>query len=342
MLSRRTFLGSAAGLPFAAQASEGAAPPVSREAVISLVCYPPLPADEPDRLARTHARMAEYLADAAARGSDLVAFPELCTTIGSHQVLDFEPLDGPSVSAISQAAREAGVWVVLPIGTLEGDVKRNSCVLIGRDGSVAGVYHKNYPTHWELDAGITPGTETPVFETDFGRVGMCICFDLNYWEVGSGLRREKADLVIWPSMWQGSRMLTRWSIEFGFAMGACWSQRSTIVDIIGREVLSGGQAEANATGGARAPIVTAKLDLGLRLLHHDFNVERLRAALEKYGDAGLFTEWRPEECILLIASRTAGVSTDAMIEEYGFETMRDYQARARRDRRRALEGTYRP
>jgi predicted amidohydrolase len=38
-----------------------------------------------------------------------------------------------------------------------------------------------------MDHGIIPGTETPVFGTDLGQVGLSICFDLNYWEVGSGL-----------------------------------------------------------------------------------------------------------------------------------------------------------
>jgi hypothetical protein len=36
---------------------------------------------------------------------------------------------------------------------------------LGRDGGVVGVHHKNFPTHGELDKGIIPGTETPVFET---------------------------------------------------------------------------------------------------------------------------------------------------------------------------------
>ena len=63
----------------------------------------------------------------------------------------------------------------------------NSAVLIDPAGAILGVYHKNFPTLDEMAAGTRPCTETPVFETDFGRLGLCICFDLNYWEVGSGL-----------------------------------------------------------------------------------------------------------------------------------------------------------
>ena len=39
-------------------------------------------------------------------------------------------------------------------------------------------------------------------------------------------------------------------------------------------------------------------------------------------------------------TKTPGVSSDELIREFGLETMRDYFARARRDRQRALQGTY--
>ena len=82
-----------------------------------------------------------------------------------------------------------------PLGTYDAHGnRRNSVVLIGRDGEIKGVYHKNSPTHGELDIGIIPGTDTPVFETDFGRLGLCICFDFNYWEVGAELCENKSEL----------------------------------------------------------------------------------------------------------------------------------------------------
>lgn len=312
---------------------------MSRNATISLVSFPcRLPADEPDRLAKTLRQMGEHVDQAAAAGSDLVAFPEACNTWGAANPWTFEPLDGPTVAALAGKAKERAIWVVCPMFSLEGDKRRNSSVLIDRQGRLAGVYHKNFPTHGELDRGVVPGNQTPVFETDFGRVGLIICFDLNYWEVGAGLCANKAELVIWSSMWVGGRMLTRWAIEFGFAMGAAYSERSSVVDLIGREVASAGRNTSDVTGAA--PLVTATLDLDRRLLHHDSNLEPLRRLFARHGPTAAHVEWIPQECLLVFGSQMPGVSSDELIAEFGLETMRDYLARVRRDRQRALQGTY--
>jgi hypothetical protein len=312
---------------------------MSRNATISLVSFPVrLPAGEPDRLAKTLRQMGEYVDHAAVLKSDLVAFPETCSMCGTETPWACEPLDGPTIAAMSRKAKERNIWVVCPLGTMDGDKKRNSSVLIDRRGQVAGIYHKNFPTHPELDAGIVPGTETPVFETDFGRVGLCICFDLDYWEVGAALCANRAELVIWSSMWQGRRMLTRWAIEFGFCMGAAYFERSTFVDLIGREIASVSRSASDVTGCA--PLVTATLDLDRRLLHHDFNLEPMKRLISKHGPTAAHVEWIPEECLLIFGSEMPGASSDELIKEFGLETMRDYLTRARHDRQRALQGTY--
>lgn len=314
---------------------------MSRKATVSLVMLPLLPADEPDRLSKTLAMMGKYVHQAAKLGSDLVAFPEICNSDGwGERVHHFEPLDGLTVTAMSEKAREHAVYVVCPLFTLEDGKRYNSSVLIGRDGSIVGVYHKNFPTHGlELDHGVIPGTETPVFETDFGRVGLCICFDLNYWEVGSGLCANGAELVIWSTMWPGGRMLTRWAIEFGFYIGAAsHGDQLTFVDVAGREIIGVRSGIFDRTG--RAPIVTATLDLDRRLLHHDGNLGRLEALYEQYGSTAAYIEHISDECLVVFGSELPDVSSEKLIAEFGLEPMRDYLARVRRDRKLALRGMY--
>lgn len=313
---------------------------MSRLATVSLVSFPCFPSKEPNRLSKTLKKMEDCIEQAARRKSDLVAFPEICNYLGASNPWQFEPLDGPTITAMSKKARKHGIYVVCALATLEDRKRYNSSVLISRRGSILGVYHKNFPTHGELDVGIIPGTETPVFETDFGRVGLCICFDLSYWEVGAGLCANKAELVIWSSMWEGERWLSRWSIEFGFYIGAVCTKRSTLVDICGRKIISLSRNVHDATHGIAAPLTTATIDMDRRLLCHDFNVERLKAVYEKYGDEAIYTEWIPSECLLIIGSNLPHISTDQIITEFSLETMRDYLARVRRDRQRALEGNY--
>jgi hypothetical protein len=87
-------------------------------------------------------------------------------------------------------------------------------------------------------------------------------------------------------------------------------------------------------------VVTAALDLDRRLLHHDYNLDKLPPLFEKYGATAAYTEWISEECLLVFGSELYGVSSDELIEEFGLETMRDYLSRARRDRQLAINGDY--
>ena len=312
---------------------------MGRKATVSLVTYCAVPGDDPNRLAKTLDKMGTHVADAAALKADLVVFPEICAYLGAPDAWIFEELDGPVITAMSEAARANSVYVVVPQATMEGDKRRNSSVLIDRSGEIVGVYHKNVPTHGELDLGIIPGTEAPVFETDFGRVGMTICFDLNYWEVGHAICDNKPELVVWSSMWTGVRMMSRWAIEFGFHMGGVYAAAGSFVDPAGRPICSVSRQASDATGVA--PLVTATLDLDLRAVHSDGNIGRLRLLFEKYGPVAATTEHISDECLLMLCSQLPDKSTDDLIAEFEIETMRDYLARVRRDRQRALDGTYR-
>ena len=311
---------------------------MARSATISLVAYAPVPGDTPDRLARTHEKMASHVEQAGAHGSDLVAFPEICAYLGVPDHWVFEEVDGPTVTAMCKAAKAHSIYVVVPQATMESDKRRNSSVLIDRGGKVAGVYHKNMPTHGELSIGVIPGTETPVFETDFGRVGLIICFDLNYWEVGHAMCDNKPELVIWSSMWTGVRMMSRWAIEFGFYMGGLHGGAASFIDPAGRPLCSLPRRTSDETG--MAPLVTATLDLDMRVVHHDGNTGRLRPLFEKYGPAAATAEHLGEECLLTLCSQLPDKSTDELIEEFEIEPMRDYLARVRAGRQRALDGTY--
>jgi predicted amidohydrolase len=137
---------------------------------------------------------------------------------------------GPTLTAMAAAAQAHSVYVVVPQAIIEDGKRRNSSILLDRSGAVVGIYHKNVPPHSELDMGIIPGTETPVFETDFSRLGLAICFDINYWEIGHALCTYRPDLAVWSSMWMGVRMMSRWAIEFGFYIAGVFSGDGAFID----------------------------------------------------------------------------------------------------------------
>jgi hypothetical protein len=138
----------------------------------------------------------------------------------------------------------------------------------------------------------------------------------------------------------GGRLLCRWPTEFGFHLGAVTSNRSTFVDVAGREIQMRRGSTYAATGGGVPPLTTATLDLDHRLLCHDYNLDRIRKVSEQYGSHNLHVEWIQAECLVIFGSLMPDISTDELIEAFGIETMRDYLERARGSRDRALEAKY--
>ena len=92
----------------------------------------------------------------------------------------------------------------------------NAAVLLDRSGAVAGVYRKMFPTIGEIEEGITPGDRACVAETDFGRVGLALCFDLNFRLVAESIAEHSAELVVFSSMYRGGISARIWAYDFGW------------------------------------------------------------------------------------------------------------------------------
>ncbi len=87
----------------------------------------------------------------------------------------------------------------------------------------------------ELEKGVIPGTVAPVFETDFGLVGLLICFDLNFPEVRVALRQSKPDLVVFSSLYRGGLQAQALAYELrAFVVTSIASELGLIIDRAGR------------------------------------------------------------------------------------------------------------
>ena len=74
----------------------------------------------------------------------------------------------------------------------------NVAVLLGPDGSVAGKYRKVCLPRTEIEHGCAPGSEYPVFNTRFGKLGMMVCYDGFFPEVARELSNRGAEVIAWP------------------------------------------------------------------------------------------------------------------------------------------------
>jgi predicted amidohydrolase len=196
---------------------------------------------------------------------------------------------------------------------------------VDRSGDVLGRYDKMFPTVSELEKGVVPGTEAPVFETDFGRVGMLICFDLNFREVHESLARGKPDVVVFSSMYRGGLQAQALAYELGaFVVTSVGTELGLIIDRCGRIL-----KESTYEGLAVAPINTNSV-----ALHMDFNWGKMDAMLAKYGPALTF-DYHTREAFYVIES-TAERDIGELVKEFDLEPADAYWARSRGQRAEAL------
>jgi predicted amidohydrolase/putative intracellular protease/amidase len=172
----------------------------------------PAPADRKVRLATVHFRpsgkspranceeYAPLVAEAAQQKADLVVLGETVTYYGTgkNYVDCAESIPGPSTKFFGELAKKHNLYIVA--GLLERDrhLVYNVAVMLGPDGAIVGKYRKVCLPRGEIERGIAPGNEYPVFPTRFGKVGMMVCYDGFFPEVARELSNRGAEVIAWP------------------------------------------------------------------------------------------------------------------------------------------------
>ena len=284
-------------------------------------------------------KMVSYIDTAGACQPDLVVFTEIARELGVKDALDLdgEPVPGPATEAIGAAAKKHNTHVVFGMIEKDGDHKHNASVLVGRDGQVTGRYHKVQPTIGEIEKGIIPGTEAPAFDTDCGRVGMCICFDLKFPEVGMMLARSKARIVCFSSMFCGGTRQEAWARDHGFFLVTSHGTQSSIVDPCGRRLAWTGFEEPKVASGDLLPFAIADINSDCKTYHLDYNQDKLGAIQKRYGLGVRFHIMR-REATFVLESVMDDVRVEEVEREFELEDLWAYYDRARGVKRECLGG----
>lgn len=143
-------------------------------------------------------RAESLIAEAAAGGADLVLFPEMYTTgyTAGHEIFELaEPACDKTFERMSAAASKHSVHVVYGYPELRRQRVFNSANFIDDKGELIGTYAKTHLFEGERKH-FTPGSEYPVFDTCFGRVGMEICYDIEFPEPSRRLAAKGAKIII--------------------------------------------------------------------------------------------------------------------------------------------------
>jgi len=150
------------------------------------------------------------IGEAAAAGANIVCLQELfagqypCQSEDHARFDEAEPIPGPTSEALSDAARKHGVVVVGSLFERRAPgLYHNTAVVFDADGSTAGVYRKMHipddPLYYEKFY-FTPGDlGFSAFDTRFGRVGVCVCWDQWYPEAARLTALAGAQIIFYPT-----------------------------------------------------------------------------------------------------------------------------------------------
>jgi beta-ureidopropionase len=258
-VSRRNFLrqtsaGLGAGLvgmaiPACATSGQGVNGQMARRVSVATVDLNGL---WPDKTRESRIKkILERMQDVVGYRPDLVCLPELVDTswvdeqFSVSDIAEDEKTPGPVTSRFAEFAKKNNCYVSCPVYTKKAGNFFNSCLLIDRKGNIAGGYNKIHPVKDEIitgkegkDAiGVLPGAKVqPVIETDFGKVGIQICYDANWQDGWENYKKQGAEIILFSSQFPGGRMLNYFAWRYGCYIISSTGSDARIVDMSGNDL----------------------------------------------------------------------------------------------------------
>ncbi len=182
---------------------------MSRSVIVAVCATPGKPLGDTDDARHEYNLSAAetLLAEAAEKGADIACLPETFAIQGIPGAGEnprwYEPFpNGPTSARFAQIARRHRLYLIVPILGLENNIRRNIALVFDRNGKYLGGYRKVHVTVVEHKTWkIVPGDEWPIFELDFGRIGITICYDALFPEAFRILALKGAQILFHPTVY---------------------------------------------------------------------------------------------------------------------------------------------
>lgn len=167
----------------------------------------------------------EKIDEIAQQGADFVVLGEMCLAPYDSSLFPSyaEPAGGRCYQALSQAARKNRVYLIVD-GTplLEDGKVYNAAFVFGRDGREITCCRKSHMFDIDVEGGqyfcesetLTPGNEIVTFDTEFGKMGLCICFDFRFQEMARIMALRGARVIFVPASFNMTTGPAHWELLF--------------------------------------------------------------------------------------------------------------------------------
>lgn len=162
---------------------------------------------------------------AADKGADIAVLGEmfLCPYDNESFVTNAEERDGNAVRSLSRAAADNNIYVVggsIPL--LENGKLYNASFVFDRKGEIIACHKKIHLFDIDVDGGqrfkesdtFSPGDSITEFETEFGRMGLCICFDFRFPELARIMALDGVRCIFVPAAFNMTTGPAHWEIMF--------------------------------------------------------------------------------------------------------------------------------
>ncbi|MFA9559907.1 nitrilase-related carbon-nitrogen hydrolase [Evansella sp. AB-rgal1] len=167
-------------------------------------------------------KAVQFIREAADNGAKLICLPELWVTGYGMSTEEFQSLaertEGETISLFRELAKELSVVLIVPFPELavNSSSLQNmiyiSAAIIDSNGSLLGIYRKSMLWGAEQQTFFPGERKYKVYETDIGKIGVLLCYDIEFPEPARMLALDGAELLVVPSVWS-NKAEQRWDIQ---------------------------------------------------------------------------------------------------------------------------------
>lgn len=224
----------------------------------------------------------QFIRQAAEEGAQVISLPEMWDCPYSNDCFReyAEPADGPTVEFMSRLAEELGIWLIGgSISELDGDRVYNTAFCFDPKGKVIGRHRKVHLFDIDVKDGIrfmesdtlTAGKDMTLLETEFGEIGVAICYDVRFPEWHRKMALAGAKLIVLPAAFNMTTGPAHWDLtmraraldnQVYFAACAPARDEQGVYVAWGNSCIATPWGDFAAHADERARIVAADIDFG--------------------------------------------------------------------------------